>query len=189
MKGKDFLAMKRATISALLGCLLLGTVGCCNPCCQGGARNQMGCGKLYVSDWYEGMGCDPCDKCGNWTGSCGGFNRPWLDHWRNGCGGWYFPGLYGAAYGSRCQRCCGNGGSCGAGGCGNPGMQDDGHHGPVNGPYDGSPSDQGEVIYDGPVQGRPGQGPTVAPDSSSIAPPSTSTQQNQRQWRSLKTSR
>jgi hypothetical protein len=172
--------MKRATICALLSCLLLGTWGCCNPCNQGRFRNQMGCGKLYVSDWYEANGCDPCNSCGGWTGACGGMSRPWLDHWRNGCGGWYFGGLNGAAYGSRCQRCCGRGGSCGHD------VGDGNHGGPVDGPYDGATSGQGEVIYDGPVRNKPS--PTVAPDSTSILPP-TSTQQNQRQWRSLKTNR
>lgn len=174
--------MKRAAIGALLGCLLLGTLGCCNPCCQRGCKSHMGCGKPYISDWYEGLGCDPCDDCGHWTGGCNGHMKPWLQHWKHGCGGWYFPGLYGHAYGTRCQRCCGGNGPC----CGDDGhYEDDGYyHG--EGGYDGA-TQQGEVIYDGPVKDKP----TVAPDSNNnlIPPPSTSSQQSERQWRSLKTSR
>lgn len=177
--------MKRATITALLGCLLLGTLGCCNQCCNRGSCNRMGCGKLYVSDWYEGLGCDPCDKCGNWTGSCHGHIKPWLQHWKHGCGGWYFPGLYGAAYGTRCQRCCGGCDSCGP--SGSDGGYDDGYNGHGDGVYDGAPSGQGEVIYDGPVKNKPT--PAVAPETNNLIPPPNTSMQNQRQWRSMQTNR
>lgn len=41
-------------------------------------RGCAGCGERYWGVWSDRVGCDPCDRCGNWTGSpgcgCGGPN-------------------------------------------------------------------------------------------------------------------
>ncbi|MCE9547712.1 MAG: hypothetical protein K8T25_19755 [Planctomycetia bacterium] len=65
-----------------------------------GLTCKKGCGKAYWSEWYNDPpdACDPCDKCGNWTGGGGGRRCG-----RGGCGR---------------GDCDGGCGTCGGGTCG-----------------------------------------------------------------------
>lgn len=100
------------------------SVGCCNGGIKGWLHNNAtccrGCGDVYWGEWTSDPPdcCDPCDQCGNFTGSGGlccrqsclpNLRRLFQSHR-------YCPGECGGGCGPSCGDCGGSGcASCGGG--------------------------------------------------------------------------
>ena len=107
-----------------------GPTGCNTGCGNGGIKGIMsggignkckGCGEVYLGEWRSDPppACDPCDGCGNWTGSgccssghCGAGTCG--DSCGPACGGSCVGNLFGWLRGTRYYGDCG----CGQAGCG-----------------------------------------------------------------------